>query len=154
MSKPIKIQMDKFPYLSRLKAKVQEIKQDINILNARKPLLEAEIKKQEKTPLEINRLQDEINKLPRKLTALYMDLAQSEDKFKKYNETMISLVSELNNDYDQVYDEAKKEMLKGNEKIKEQFEQYGGYNFEENWEAKVNFYGVMKHLLKEPVKTN
>lgn len=146
--------MDKFPYLSRLKSKVQEIKQDINILNARKPLLDAEIKMKGKTPLEINRLQDEINKLPRKLTALYMDLTQSEDKFKKYNDTMTSLVSELNKDYDQVYAEAQKEMLKGNEKIKEQFEQFGIYNFEDNWEAKVNFYGTLKHLLNEPEKTN
>lgn len=153
MNKPIKIEMDKFPYLSMLKEKVSEVKQDITIYNARKPLLDAEIKRPELTPLEVNRLQEEINKLPRRLKRLHMDLLESENKFKKYNDHLLILIADANVNYDEVVDSAKKEMLKGNEKIKEQFEQYKAYDFNANWEAKINFFGVLKHLLSEEVKS-
>lgn len=143
--KPMKIVMSKFPHLSNVKNNISSIQREIELLNKRKRLWAAEIVNL--SPFEQNELEIKMLRTDRELSKLFKGLNEQETHFKNYKDKLDSTIKEMNRNYEEFVDSCKK-FKSTNEDVKNAFEQYAVFDFNENWEAKVMFYASLKHALK------
>jgi hypothetical protein len=143
--KTMKIVMSKFPHLSNVKNTISSMQREIELLNKRKRLWAAEI--ENKTPFEQNELELLILRTDRELSRLFKGLNEQENHFKNYKSKLDDNIKQLNLNYDEFVEECKK-LKSSNEDIKNAFEQYAVFDFNENYEAKVMFYASLKHALE------
>ena len=145
MSK-IKIQMDKFPHLSNVKKTISTIKKEIDLLNKRKNLASQEIEMLV-SPFQKNETELLVVRTDRELGRLYKTLNEQESHFKNYKEKLTSLIDEVNDSFDDFVKEKRKSII-SDEKIRQLFDTYKQFNFDENWEAKIMLYHELKELEK------
>ena len=72
---------------------------------------------------------------------------EQESHFKNYKEKLTSLIDEVNDSFDDFVKEKRKSII-SDEKIRQLFDTYKQFNFDENWEAKVMLYHELKELEK------
>lgn len=144
--KKMKIQMDKFPHLKYVKDTITSIQNEIEILNKRKRLVASEkviiISEYQKNELDLTILRTE-----REISKLFKALNDQENHFKKYKEKLTELLDEVSENFEKYIKEQRKLILI-NEKVRLMFEQFKPFDFEQNWEAKIQLYANLKEIEK------
>ncbi len=142
----MKIQMDKFPHLKYVKETITSIQNEIEILNKRKRLVASEkviiISEYQKNELDLTILRTE-----REISKLFKALNDQENHFKKYKEKLTELLDEVSENFEKYIKEQRKLILI-NEKVRLMFEQFKPFDFEQNWEAKIQLYANLKEIEK------
>lgn len=142
----MKIQMDKFPHLKYVKDTITSIQNEIEILNKRKRLVASEkviiISEYQKNELDLTILRTE-----REISKLFKALNDQENHFKKYKEKLTELLDEVSENFEKYIKEQRKLILI-NEKVRLMFEQFKPFDFEQNWEAKIQLYANLKEIEK------
>lgn len=142
--KKMKIQMDKFPHLKYVKDTIDNIQKEIEVLNKRKRLGASE-----KATLTSEYQQNELDlvllRTEREISKLFKTLNDQENHFKVYKQKLTDLLDEVSENFDSYIKEQRKLILK-NEKVRLMFAQFKPFDFEENWEAKIQFYANLKEL--------
>ena len=143
--KTIKIVMDKFPHLKNVKNTISSMQREIELLNKRKRLWTAEL--QNLSEFEQNELELKMLRTDRELARLFKNLSEQENHFKGYKDKLDANIKELNQNYDEFVARCKK-LKSTNQDIKNTFDQFGVFDFNTNWEAKVMFYASLKQALE------
>lgn len=142
--KKMKIQMDKFPHLKYVKDTIDNIQKEIEVLNKRKRLGASE-----KATLTSEYQQNELDlvllRTEREISKLFKTLNDQENHFKVYKQKLTDLLDEVSENFDSYIKEQRKLILK-NEKVRLMFAQFKPFDFEENWEAKIQFYANLKEI--------
>lgn len=142
--KKMKIQMDKFPHLKYVKDTIDNIQKEIEVLNKRKRLGASE-----KATLTSEYQQNELDlvllRTEREISKLFKTLNDQENHFKVYKQKLTDLLDEVSENFDSYIKDQRKLILK-NEKVRLMFAQFKPFDFEENWEAKIQFYANLKEL--------
>lgn len=138
--------MDKFPHLKYVKDTITSIQNEIEILNKRKRLVASEkviiISEYQKNELDLTILRTE-----REISKLFKALNDQENHFKKYKEKLTELLDEVSENFEKYIKEQRKLILI-NEKVRLMFEQFKPFDFEQNWEAKIQLYANLKEIEK------
>lgn len=138
--------MDKFPHLKYVKETITSIQNEIEILNKRKRLVASEkviiISEYQKNELDLTILRTE-----REISKLFKALNDQENHFKKYKEKLTELLDEVSENFEKYIKEQRKLILI-NEKVRLMFEQFKPFDFEQNWEAKIQLYANLKEIEK------
>ena len=149
--KKLKIQMDKFPHLKNVKDVISSIQKEIEILNERLRL--SITHKEELSSLYLkNELDLVILRTDREISKLFKTLNDQEKHFKNYKEKLTSLLDEVSENFDSYIKEQRK-LIMVNEKVRICFEQFKPFDFNENWEAKIQFYANLQAIEKEVTET-
>ena len=149
--KKLKIQMDKFPHLKNVKDVISSIQKEIEILNERLRL--SITHKEELSSLYLkNELDLVILRTDREISKLFKTLNDQEKHFKNYKEKLTSLLDEVSENFDSYIKEQRK-LIMVNEKVRICFEQFKPFDFNENWEAKIQFYANLQAIEKEVSET-
>ena len=149
--KKLKIQMDKFPHLKNVKDVISSIQKEIELLNERLRLSTAH--KEELSSLYLkNELDLVILRTDREISKLFKTLNDQEKHFKNYKEKLTSLLDEVSENFDSYIKEQRK-LIMVNEKVRICFEQFKPFDFNENWEAKIQFYANLQAIEKEVTET-
>jgi hypothetical protein len=143
-TKIMKMQMDKFPYLSNLKESIGNLKTVIELYQKRKKLIGEN--KDSLSEYEKNEIEIKIWLTNKDLASAFKDLNDRETKFKELYKFYSDNLNEVSISFDDVLTQAKK--LK-DEKIKEEIEKYKGFDFKENYEAKIHLYSTLKKFISE-----
>jgi len=143
-TKSMKMQMDKFPYLSNLKESISNLKTIIELYQKRKKLIGEN--KDSLSEYEKNEIEIKIWLTNKDLSSAYKDLSDRELKFKELYKFYNDNLNEVSINFETIYSQAKKSK---EENIKEELEKYKGFDFAENYEAKIHLYSTLKKLLTE-----
>jgi len=142
--KKMKIQMDKFPHLKYVKDTIDAIQKEIEVLNKRKRLGASE-----RLTLTSEYQQNELDlvllRTEREISKLFKTLNDQENHFKVYKQKLTDLLDEVSENFDSYIKEQRKLILK-NEKVRLMFAQFKPFDFDENWEAKIQFYANLKEI--------
>jgi len=149
----MKMQMDKCPRFSYLKERISLTKQEIEEFNNLIRLSPIEIATLVNSEFQKVEIRIKVLRAKKKLPALYVDIERTEADFLKWKTHIQRFMDEANQDYEEVITNARKLILK-DEKIKNIFAEYKDFNLDNNWEAKVMFYGNIKHALNPPPEEN
>jgi len=145
--KKMKIQMDKFPHLKYVKDTIDSIQKEIEVLNKRKRLGASE-----RITLTSEYQQNELDlvllRTEREISKLFKTLNDQENHFKVYKQKLTELLDEVSEHFDSYIKEQRKLILK-DEKVRLMFAQFKPFDFDENWEAKIQFYANLKELEKQ-----
>lgn len=148
--KTMKMQMDKFPYLSSLKDSISNLKIIIEKYQIRKKLIWEE--KENLSEFDKNEIEIKIWLTNKDLASAYKDLSDRERKFKELHKFYSDSLNETSICFDDIYKKAKK-IAASDDKLKEEIEKYSEFDFEENYEAKIHLYGTLKKMLEDPKPT-
>lgn len=144
--KKMKIIMDKFPHLKNVKETITSIQQEIELLNERKRLSAAYIEKINPY-YEINELKLVLLRTDREISKLFKTLNDQEKHFKNYKEKLSSLLDEVSENFDSYIKEQRK-LIMTSDDVRFCFEQFKPFDFNENWEAKIQFYSNLQSIEK------
>lgn len=144
--KKMKIIMDKFPHLKNVKETISSIQQEIELLNERKRLSAAYIEKINPY-YEINELKLVLLRTDREISKLFKTLNDQEKHFKNYKEKLSSLLDEVSENFDSYIKEQRK-LIMTSDDVRFCFEQFKPFDFNENWEAKIQFYSNLQSIEK------
>lgn len=142
----MKIIMDKFPHLKNVKETISSIQQEIELLNERKRLSAAYIEKINPY-YEINELKLVLLRTDREISKLFKTLNDQEKHFKNYKEKLSSLLDEVSENFDSYIKEQRK-LIMTSDDVRFCFEQFKPFDFNENWEAKIQFYSNLQSIEK------
>jgi len=148
--KKMKIQMDKFPHLKYVKDTIDAIQKEIEVLNKRKRLGASE-----RLTLTSEYQQNELDlvllRTEREISKLFKTLNDQENHFKVYKQKLTDLLDEVSENFDSYIKEQRKLILK-NEKVRLMFAQFKPFDFDDNWEAKIQFYANLKEIEEQEKK--
>ncbi len=143
-TKIMKMQMDKFPYLSNLKESISNLKIVIELYQKRKKLIGEN--KDSLSEYEKNEIEIKIFLTNKDLANAFKDLNDRETKFKELYKFYSDNLNEVSISFEDVLSQAKKSK---DEKIIEEISKYKSFDFKENYEAKIHLYSTLKKLLSE-----
>jgi hypothetical protein len=144
--KKMKIIMDKFPHLKNVKETINSIHQEIEILNERKRL-STEHETSLNSTYAKNELKLVILRTDREISKLFKTLNDQEKHFKNYKEKLSSLLDEVSENFDSYIKEQRK-LIMTSDDVRFCFEQFKPFDFNENWEAKIQFYSNLQSIEK------
>jgi hypothetical protein len=144
--KKMKIIMDKFPHLKNVKETISSIQQEIELLNERKRL-SAAYKENVSSNYETNELELVLLRTDREISKLFKTLNDQEKHFKNYKEKLSSLLDEVSENFDSYIKEQRK-LIMTSDDVRFCFEQFKPFDFNENWEAKIQFYSNLQSIEK------
>ena len=149
----MKIIMDKFPHLKNVKETISSIQREIELLNERKRL-SAAYKENVSSNYETNELELVLLRTDREISKLFKTLNDQEKHFKNYKEKLSSLLDEVSENFDSYIKEQRK-LIMTSDDVRFCFEQFKPFDFNENWEAKIQFYSNLQSIEKAAAeKTN
>ncbi len=138
--------MDKFPHLKNVKETISSIQQEIELLNERKRL-SAAYKENVSSNYETNELELVLLRTDREISKLFKTLNDQEKHFKNYKEKLSSLLDEVSENFDSYIKEQRK-LIMTSDDVRFCFEQFKPFDFNENWEAKIQFYSNLQSIEK------
>lgn len=144
--KKMKIIMDKFPHLKNVKETISSIQREIELLNERKRLSAAH-KENIISNYEWNELDLVLLRTDREISKLFKTLNDQEKHFKNYKEKLSSLLDEVSENFDSYIKEQRK-LIMTSDDVRFCFEQFKPFDFNENWEAKIQFYSNLQSIEK------
>ena len=144
--KKMKIIMDKFPHLKNVKETISSIQREIELLNERKRLSDAH-KENVYSNYEWNELELVLLRTDREISKLFKTLNDQEKHFKNYKEKLSSLLDEVSENFDSYIKEQRK-LIMTSDDVRFCFEQFKPFDFNENWEAKIQFYSNLQSIEK------
>ena len=144
--KKMKIIMDKFPHLKNVKETISSIQKEIELLNERKRLSAAR-KESIISKYEVNELELVLLRTDREISKLFKTLNDQEKHFKNYKEKLSSLLDEVSENFD-FYIKEQRKLIMTNDDVRFCFEQFKPFDFNENWEAKIQFYSNLQSIEK------
>ena len=142
MKKPIKLVMDKFPYLQHFKTRIANRQQLIDLNNKIKEQIPLEIELTESI-YEKRKLEKELVLLEMEQAKNYKQLNDDEIFFKNFKSKMVDGIDKVNASYDKLVAAAKS---LNNPEIEKKFKEYANFDFTKNWESKVSFYLELEQL--------
>lgn len=144
--KKMKIIMDKFPHLKNVKETISSIQKEIELLNERKRL-SASHKENIISNYEWNEIDLVLLRTDREISKLFKTLNDQEKHFKNYKEKLSSLLDEVSENFDSYIKEQRK-LIMTSDDVRFCFEQFKPFDFNENWEAKIQFYSNLQSIEK------
>lgn len=144
--KKMKIIMDKFPHLKNVKETISSIQKEIELLNERKRLSAAH-KENIISNYEWNEIDLVLLRTDREISKLFKTLNDQEKHFKNYKEKLSSLLDEVSENFDSYIKEQRK-LIMTSDDVRFCFEQFKPFDFNENWEAKIQFYSNLQSIEK------
>ena len=142
--KKMKIQMDKFPHLKYVKDTIDAIQKEIEVLNKRKRLGASE-RLSLTSEYQQNELDLVLLRTEREISKLFKTLNDQENHFKVYKQKLTELLDEVSENFDS-YIQAQRKLILKNEKVRLMFAQFKPFDFDDNWEAKIQFYANLKEI--------
>lgn len=142
----MKIIMDKFPHLKNVKETISSIQKEIELLNERKRLSTAR-KEGIISKYEVNELELVLLRTDREISKLFKTLNDQEKHFKNYKEKLSYLLDEVSENFDSYIKEQRK-LIMTSDDVRFCFEQFKPFDFNENWEAKIQFYSNLQSIEK------
>lgn len=142
----MKIIMDKFPHLKNVKETISSIQKEIELLNERKRLSAAH-KENIISNYEWNEIDLVLLRTDREISKLFKTLNDQEKHFKNYKEKLSSLLDEVSENFDSYIKEQRK-LIMTSDDVRFCFEQFKPFDFNENWEAKIQFYSNLQSIEK------
>lgn len=138
--------MDKFPHLKNVKETISSIQKEIELLNERKRLSAAH-KENIISNYEWNEIDLVLLRTDREISKLFKTLNDQEKHFKNYKEKLSSLLDEVSENFDSYIKEQRK-LIMTSDDVRFCFEQFKPFDFNENWEAKIQFYSNLQSIEK------